>query len=422
MKGVVLVVFTLLLVSCQKQREPLKTKEIHTKITDSIDLKTLRISNAEAYKDDTLNVSFIHTYSDFINENEKKIAEDFIKKAIENDSELIRLFLNFSIKQSTKVIKNDNGILGILVEQSENGVTKYFTRYYENQKNKQLLASEIFAPKEKFQQFAEFVKSKNTTDAEVDFSATDENYKAFEFDKEGNVTLYFDKIEPIKLTREEVALFSHRKFREIFNLPPPMDCGKVPCVALTFDDGPSAYTPRLLDILKENDVKATFFVLGVMVERHPEILKRTFDEGHQIGNHSWNHKDFKKLTKRGVEFQVQETNAIVKEVIGQEPLILRPPYGSSNLLVAKTADMPIILWDLDTLDWSDRNAENIVQKIMKTKRNSIILAHDIHKTTIDAMPKAIKELKEKGYHFVTIEDLFYGAELEKGKKYFNRNH
>lgn len=413
-------VLSVFAISCQNNREPLKTKEIQNNLQGNLALNTIVISNAKGYEKDTLNIAFVHTESDFINDIERKKAEDFFKNAIKEDGELMNWFANINIQQSTKVIKNDAGILGFLIEQSNDGDKKIFTRYYDVAKKKQILASEIFYPKEKFQSFTEFVRTKSPNQ-DIDLEATDENYTAFEFDKNGNLTLYFNEEPPIKISREEVALYAHRNYREVFNYPPPIDCGKVPCVALTFDDGPSVHTPKLLDILKENDAKATFFVLGIMVNQYPEILKRTHQEGHQIGNHTWNHKDLKKLTKQGVEYQILETNKIIKEKIGQEPTILRPPYGSFNPMVATTANMPIILWDIDPLDWKNRNTKDVVNRMVKAERNSIILAHDIHKTTIDAIPLAIKELKAKGFHFVTVEDLFYGMELKKGETYNKRN-
>lgn len=423
MKELLLSAFALICMSCQKQKDSLKIKETQTHLTESINLNTLQISpEIKGYEKDTINVSFVQTSFGFIDEKERKEAETFVQKSIEKNEGPMQLFSNFSIKQSSKIIKNEKNILGLLVEQSENGEKKYFTRYYEVDTNKQLNASDIFAPKEKFQQLSEYIKSKNPTIVDANIEATDENYKAIEFDKDGNLTIYFENLAPVHLTGAEVAMFSHRRFRDAFRLPPTIDCGKVPCVALTFDDGPGVYTPKLLDILKENDAKATFFVLGTMVEHYPEILKRTYEEGHQIGNHSWNHKDLKRLTADGVEFQVVKTNEKIKQVIGQDPTVFRPPYGSYNPSVAQIINMPIILWDIDPLDWKDKNANSVAQKIAKAQRNSIILAHDIHKSTVDAIPMAIKELKAKGFHFVTIEDLFYGIEMKKSETYNKRNH
>lgn len=362
-------------------------------------------------------ISYPHTDFDFINENEKKNAQDFLKKTIEKSEELTQIFSHINATQKVEIIKNDNGILGFKVEQKW-GDLQNFTRYYDIQEKKLLQASDIFFPQEKFQNLIDFIQTKNS---DLELEPTNEDFKSFIFEKNGDVGFMFKYATNIFLKREEIAPFINNKLRFRFGVPPEIDCGKVPCVALTFDDGPSVHTPRLLDILKENDAKATFFVLGIMVNQYPEILKRTHQEGHQIGNHTWNHKDLKKLTKQGVEYQILETNKIIKEKIGQEPTILRPPYGSFNPMVATTADMPIILWDIDPLDWKNRNTKDVANRMAKAERNSIILAHDIHKTTIDSVPLAIKELKAKGFHFVTVEDLFYGMELKKGGTYNKRN-
>lgn len=179
-------------------------------------------------------------------------------------------------------------------------------------------------------------------------------------------------------------------------------------VALTFDDGPSSKTtPRLLDILKEKDVKATFYVLGTQAERFPEIVKRTYDEGHEIGNHSWDHKSFTQISLKAVAEQVRSTNQAVKKIIGETPKTMRPPYGAYNKAVREVVGMPMVMWSVDTLDWKHRNAKKGVElALQQTTDGAIILFHDIHAQSVDAIPPLIDELRRRGYEFVTVSELY----------------
>lgn len=191
-------------------------------------------------------------------------------------------------------------------------------------------------------------------------------------------------------------------------------------MAITFDDGPATHTTQLLDILKKHDVKATFFVLGKSAKVQKNTLLRAYKKGHQIGNHSWDHKDLKKLSDEEIVNQIIKTNDVILNITGEEVNVMRPPYGSFNDIVKTKANMPIILWNLDPLDWKDRNAETVAQRISEADINGIVLAHDIHKTTVEAMPDVISNLKSKGYHLVTIDNLFAGKELVNGKTYSRR--
>ncbi len=184
-----------------------------------------------------------------------------------------------------------------------------------------------------------------------------------------------------------------------------------PYIALTFDDGPHAtLTPKLLDILKERGIKATFFVLGECVAANPDVLKRAVAEGHEIGNHSWDHKAFTKSGGAGVASQINQTNAAIENAAGIKPATVRPPYGSTNATITKRLNdefgLKVIMWDVDPLDWKNRNSEHVTSEILKnTKAGSIVLAHDIHPTTVNAMPATIDGLLAKGFKFVTVSEL-----------------
>jgi peptidoglycan/xylan/chitin deacetylase (PgdA/CDA1 family) len=196
-----------------------------------------------------------------------------------------------------------------------------------------------------------------------------------------------------------------------------LNCQRLKCVALTFDDGPGEHTEALLDMLEEYDATATFYVLGSLVEEFPEVLERTAAEGHEIGNHSWKHDDLTGLSGGGVTEDLERTNAAVREVIGSDPLTLRPPYGALNGTVRTSAGMPIMLWDVDTMDWRSRDTGAIADHALThTVPGSVVLFHDIHETSVEAIPQVLAGLHRQGFHFVSVTDLFHG-ELKAGDVY-----
>ena len=184
-----------------------------------------------------------------------------------------------------------------------------------------------------------------------------------------------------------------------------------PYIAMTFDDGPSAtLTPKLLDILAAHHIKATFFVLGEMVTEHPEILARAEREGHEIGNHSWSHPNLAKMSLEGVRSQLQRTDDEIKSASGKRPTLFRPPYGSiterEKRWIHDQFGYDIILWDVDPLDWKRPGPAVVRSRILKeTRPGSIVLSHDIHPGTIEAMPSTFDELEAKGFKFVTVSEL-----------------
>jgi Predicted xylanase/chitin deacetylase len=184
-----------------------------------------------------------------------------------------------------------------------------------------------------------------------------------------------------------------------------------PYIAMTFDDGPSAtLTPKLLDILAAHRIKATFFVIGENVAEHPEIVARAAREGHEIGNHSWSHPNFGKMSDDGVRSQLQRTDDAIKSAIGLRPTLLRPPYGSitarEKRWIHAQFGYEIILWDVDPYDWKRPGPPVVRNRILKeTRPGSIVLSHDIHPGTIEAMPSTFDALEAKGFKFVTISEL-----------------
>jgi peptidoglycan/xylan/chitin deacetylase (PgdA/CDA1 family) len=184
-----------------------------------------------------------------------------------------------------------------------------------------------------------------------------------------------------------------------------------PYIAMTFDDGPSAkLTPKLLDLLAAHHIKATFFLIGENAAENPEIVAREMREGHEVANHSWSHPNFGKMGDDGVRSQIRRTDDAIKSATGSSPTLLRPPYGSITARQKKWINQEfgykIVLWDVDPLDWRRPGPSVVCNRIVKnTRAGSIVLAHDIHPGTIEAMPCVLKELEAKGFKFVTVSEL-----------------
>ena len=185
-----------------------------------------------------------------------------------------------------------------------------------------------------------------------------------------------------------------------------------PYIAMTFDDGPSkTLTPKLLDILKERNMHVTFFVLGENVKPHPEILQRALAEGHEIGNHSWDHPGLSKKSDDEVKSQLNRTKEVIQAATGGKPVtLMRPPYGAitkdQRRWIHDDLGYTIILWDVDPLDWKRPGPSIVESRILEGTRNgSIILSHDIHPGTVEAMPDTFDKLLAKGFKFVTVSEL-----------------
>lgn len=182
-------------------------------------------------------------------------------------------------------------------------------------------------------------------------------------------------------------------------------------IAITFDDGPHPQlTPKLLDLLKDRGIKATFYVVGKNVEAYPEIAKRIVDEGHEIGNHTWNHPSLPKIGAARVKSEMDRTTDIIVKTTGVTPATMRPPYGATNATLNKRLDeefgMKVILWSVDPQDWKYRNADRVASQLIEnTKSGGILLAHDIHPSTVAAMPRTLDTLTSKGFKFVTVSEL-----------------
>ena len=182
-------------------------------------------------------------------------------------------------------------------------------------------------------------------------------------------------------------------------------------VAITFDDGPDPrWTPKILDILKAANVKAAFFLVGVNAERYPGLVRRIVDEGHEIGNHTWSHPNLGKISDEAVRRELQKTDDAIAAAIGKRPTLMRPPYGSitarQKKWIHEEFGYKIIIWDVDPLDWKRPGPSVVTARILKeTHAGSIVLSHDIHPPTIEAMPATFDQLMKKGFKSVTVTEL-----------------
>lgn len=199
-----------------------------------------------------------------------------------------------------------------------------------------------------------------------------------------------------------------------------VDCAVTACVALTFDDGPAAPTARLLAILADYDARATFFVLGVNATYRADTLAAIAAGGHEIGNHTYDHRDLTKLSTEQMLEQVNTTASAVQRATGQRPALLRPPYGAFDERVARSLELPVILWSVDPRDWADHDAAVVADRVTsRAQRGSIVLLHDIHDTTVDAVPAILEDFQRRGFTVVTVSEL-YGGNLVAGQAYRSR--
>ncbi|WP_019638676.1 polysaccharide deacetylase family protein [Paenibacillus fonticola] len=205
-----------------------------------------------------------------------------------------------------------------------------------------------------------------------------------------------------------------RKYSETFKFSGP----EVKQIALTFDDVPDPrFTPKVLDVLKQHGVKATFFVVGHRAKKHPELLQRIHREGHVIGNHSYFHPLFKKKSVDEFKNEIKRTEKLIEKLIGYKPRFIRPPYGEINeeqLKWAKKNGYKIVNWNVDSLDWKALDKNKVKHNVLSTVGpGSIVLQHagggsgsDLT-GTIEALPDIIRILRNRGYRFVTIPELLH---------------
>lgn len=198
-----------------------------------------------------------------------------------------------------------------------------------------------------------------------------------------------------------------------------------PMVALTFDDGPGKRTAELLETLEKYDAHATFFMLGQKISSYESEVKKMKEIGCELGNHSYDHTSLTKLDIEGIKKQINSTNKAIKKATGSEATVMRPPYGAVNDTVKSNVGMPMIMWNIDTLDWKTRDKNKTIDAVLNdVEDGDIVLMHDIHTETIDAAIELIPRLEDAGFQMVTVSELAAakGEKMKNGGRYSDFAH
>lgn len=270
---------------------------------------------------------------------------------------------------------------------------------------------------------------------------TIDNYRHFNFKDEGleilfppyQIASWADGEIKITIPYEEINDLLKEEYRntskeeEVVSIIPEVrDLTKYQdkkLIAFTFDDGPSeTNTNYLLDNLDKYDAKVTFFVLGSRVNSNKETIKRAYLEGNAIGSHTYNHRNLNLLSDVALMDEVKKTNEAIKEVIGTSPTLLRPPYGNLTDHGKELANMSIILWNIDPLDWKYKDKNRVANEIIEHAHDgAIVLVHDIYKSSVEGALLAMEELQKQGYAFVTINEMaqLRGIKLDTTTSYFS---
>ena len=356
------------------------------------------------------------------------IYDDFIKEySLDNKHSELNIDYNFNITNERYI----NIVLEKYISNSKNLTSKLYTYVFDVKQNRFLTLKDLINQEElkyissyvQKELLSKYKDSIGINELNNILSPEYNNFKLFTFNDQ-KLVLYFNSPNFKDIVDVEIPI-------ENINLKIPIEMGtsiqntvKVKkiknkvidpnkkMIALTFDDGPSKYTDKIIDLLDKYDASGTFFVLGNKVEMYKETLIKMVEQGSEIGNHSYNHKWLIKLNKDDFLNQVNQTQSILKNTIGYTPTLLRPTYGSVNDEIKNNTTLDIILWNIDTLDWKLKNYKDIVNRVVgKVKDGDIVLMHDIHERTLKALEIILPKLKEEGYQFVTVSELKKAQEL-----------
>lgn len=221
--------------------------------------------------------------------------------------------------------------------------------------------------------------------------------------------------------KKHVAVALHKEQLIVKDPGSDVDCLKMRCIALTFDDGPNPITtPQILSILEQEQVHASFFVVGSRINGKTEIIQRMYEDGDEIGNHSWTHPDLTKLNPQQIQDQVNKTQQAIVATGVPAPTLFRPPYGAVNAQVLANIPMTMMFWNEDPRDWAANTPGQVLAAVMSAAHpGGVIDMHDIYHVTVGALPAIIDQLRAQQYNFVTVSQLLNLTPGEQGE-FFGR--
>lgn len=459
--------------------KPEKIENIAEKVAAKENLRvgTLKIGNHK--EENRLLASYPITAYNFINTNEERFALDFINQfksefgtASNKNPEFITgidFIQNFKIP-----FQSENFITFLYTRFASTGGdynTVQSATIYDLNEKKKLTIENIFKDFESFKKFAIKVQQiakdsltqrlenqknlhpeeKNQLLEDIESQVTEgtkaleKNYNSLYFTPDNQWHVIFDpnQIAPRLLGRLELqfkneeiqAYLKPSLVEKITQTPLPIrlkslkfeapkandsiDCSKENCVALTFDNGPTQFTEQLLDTLKSYNAQATFFVIGQNAEHQPDLLRRIINEDHLIGNQSFNHKDFTRISAKEIKSELNASDDLIEEITGYRPEFFRFPYGAYTPEVLKIIEKPVISYTLDSKDWKNKNVDSLVNTLSHPPKNGIILVHDINATTVKALAKALQNYRENGTRVVSLKKLLAHQKLRKNQLYFS---
>lgn len=424
MKKMILILCILLLCACNKKNEyDYRIKTIIEENTNTIIAINYPITNInklnkkiKKYIDETY-TKFLKQYNEITFLNKKhELNIDYTYYNLANKYISITLFKHISSSDKELIL---NEVINYNYDINKKSVIKFeeIVTINEMLQIKDLIKNLLF---EKYGNIIDLNKISSINYDNLKFGINNTNISVY-FESSEISSKYNDIMQidiPISHFSKLKDLIIEKKVTQSYIEPTInyIDISK-PMIALTFDDGPSIYTEEILDTLNKYHSNATFFVLGNKIDDHSDTIIKMYQYGNEIGNHSYNHKSLTKLSLDEQREQIDKTQDIIKKYTGFTPIYLRPTYGSVNNKLRNNTNLDIVLWNVDTKDWKYKDVNTIVNNTLRdVKDGSIVLMHDTHKRTSEAIKILIPKLIENGYQLVTVSEL---KEAQKIKNKIN---